>query len=218
MKPAIRFTVFLISLFALGASPAGARTLDGSQSQRNGVLGEAVATATNFDLVLRERTVPADALRGPTDEELALSCGLLSKGFKVRKESNFAATAQRVAQANDGSGDAAPDVPDNFEGLPSVPQTGGGVISSLRGSLGLDGPLTDDDQTITGTAVSFTQGAETEAIPEMHWDFWLTPGAARPNPWPILEPLMAEGTVFMGLLAAIIAAWAIARHRQLEEP
>lgn len=207
-----------MSLFALGVYPAAARTLDDSQRQMDGAFGKAVDTATNFDLVLRAKAVPPDAEDWLADEKVALSGGVLSKSFNARTASNFAATAREAAQANAGSRDGALNVGDDLDGLPAIPQKDGGVISSLTGALGLDWPMTDDNQTITGTAVSLTQPSGSEDIPELHWDFWLTPGAGRPNPWPILEPLMAEGTVFMGLLTAILAAWAISRHRQLQEP
>jgi hypothetical protein len=215
MKSGVCFRIFLMSLFALGANPAAARTLDVTPLPMVGGPGQAVGTATNFDLVLRAKAVPPNAEDWLADEKVALSGGVLGKSFNVRTVSNFAATARETAQARVGALNAA----DDADGLPIIPQKDGGVISSLTGALGLDWPITDDDnQTITGTVESVTSGTGTEDIPELHWDFWLTPGAARPNPWPILEPLMAEGTVFLGLLTAVIAAWAISRHRQLQEP
>ena len=219
MKSANCLPIFLMGLFMLGAHPAGARTLDGSHLPLVGAFGKTVVTATSFDLVLRAKAAPADAVDWQADEEIALSAGVLSKNFNIRTESNFAATARAAALAKDGPMDRVLNTSDDFDGLPIVPQRDGGVISSLRGTLELDWPIADDyNQTITATAVSFTQGAGTEDIPELPGDFWLTPGMATPNPWPILEPLMAEGTVFMGLLVAIGAAWGISRHRQLMEP
>jgi len=218
MKRTVCFSIFLISLFALAVCPAGARTLDDSQRQRDDAPGKAVAP-TNFDLVLQEKFVPGDAVDWQADEAVALSGGVLSTGLNVRTGSVFVAPARGAGVAKDDSRDRALNVADDVDGLPIIPQKDGGVISSLTGVLGLDWPMSDDDnQTITGTAVSMTQETGAEDIPELNWDFWLTPGAATRNPWPILGPLMAEGMVFIGLLMAIGAAWGISRHRQLMEP